>query len=78
MHILMFDITFQEKVQNYFLFSGIFAKFLTFCPQTPKGPNSQSDNMAHFEAFLIGLQIKIFLCKSPWGNMAVQGLMTKT
>ena len=25
MHILIFDISFQEKVKNYFLFSVIFA-----------------------------------------------------
>ena len=46
MHILIFDIGFQEKVQNYFLFSVIFALFLTFYHKNPKRPNRQSANMA--------------------------------
>ena len=65
----MFDISFQEKVKHYFLFSVIFAKFLTFYPKTSKGPNSQSANIAHFEAFLIDfLKKKYILLHSPPGR----------
>ena len=46
MLILIFDIGFQEKVKNYFLFSVIFAYFLMFYPKNPKRPNRQSANMA--------------------------------
>ena len=46
MYVLIFDISFQEKVKNYFLFSVIFALFLTFYPKKPKRPNGQSANMA--------------------------------
>ena len=30
------DISFQEKVKNYFLFSVIFEHFFTFYPKNPK------------------------------------------
>ena len=67
MRILIFNIGFQEKVKNYFLFSVIFPKFLTFYPKTPIRPNSQSANMANFEAFLKAFR-KIYFCKYRLGD----------
>ena len=74
MHILIFIISFQEKVKNYFLFSVIFALFLTFYPKNPKRPNGQSANMAHFVAFFISFQ-KIIPSKIPPGGGGGQGLL---
>ena len=68
MHILIFDIAFQEKVKNYFLFSAIFDYFFTFYPKNPKRPNRQSANMAHFVAFCIGFQKNIPLQNPPGGG----------
>ena len=53
MHILRFDISFHEKAKKKkILFSVIFCSTSHFSPQTPKCPNRQSANMAHFEAYL--------------------------
>ena len=57
MHILIFDIGFQEKVKNYF--QRFLHNFFTFYPKNPKCPNRQSANMSHFVAFCIGFQKNI-------------------
>ena len=44
------------EVKNFYIFSVIFPKFLTFYPKTPKRPNSQSANIANFEAFFLRFQ----------------------
>ena len=68
MHILIFDIGFQEKVKNYFLFSAIFAYLFTFYPKNPKRPNRQSANKANFVAFCICFQKNIPLQNPPGGG----------
>ena len=72
MHILIFIISFQEKVKNYFLFSVIFCINSHVLPKNPKRPNGQSANMAHFVAFFISFQ-KIIPSKIPPGGE--QGLL---
>ena len=67
MHILIFDIGFQEKVKNYFLFSAIFAYFLTFYPKNPKHPNRQSANMAQNVSDIMFFQMR-YVCKNPPGG----------
>ena len=64
MHKLIFDISFQEKVKNYFLFSVIFALFLTFYPKNPKRPNGQSANMAQNVSNIMFFKINQ-VCKIP-------------
>ena len=82
MHILIFDIGFQEKVKNYFLFQRFLHYFFTFYPKNPKRPNRQSAYMAHFVVFCIGFQKNIPLQNPPgggrgWGYMAAQGLIVR-
>ena len=67
MHILIFDIGFQEKVKNYFLFSVIFAYFLMFYPKNPKRPNRQSANMALNVSYIMLFQMR-YVCKNPPGG----------
>ena len=64
MHSLIFDISSQEKVKNYFLFSVIFALFFTFYPKNPKRPNGQSANMAQNVSNVMYFKINQ-VCKIP-------------
>ena len=58
------DISFQEKVKNYFLFSVIFALFFTFYTKNPKRPNGQSANMAQNVSNVMYFKINQ-VCKIP-------------
>ena len=68
MHILIFDIGFQEKVKIISYFQRFLHNFFTFYPKNPKRPNCQSANMAHFVAFCIGFQKNIPLQNPPGGR----------
>ena len=41
MHKLIFVISFQERIKTYFLFSVIFAQFLTFYPKLINAPTAR-------------------------------------
>ena len=64
MHILIFNISCQEKVKNNFLFSVIFAYFIMFYPKNPKRPNRQSANMAQNVSNIMYFK-KNQVCKIP-------------
>ena len=73
MHILIFDIGFQEKVKIISYFQWFLHNFFTFYPKNPKRPNRQSANMANFVAFCIGFQKNIPLQNPPGGGRGVYG-----
>ena len=72
MHVLIFIISFQEKVKNYFLFSAIFCIISHVLPKKSLTPQRPECKHGLFCSIFHKLSENHTLENSPWGE---QGLL---